>query len=120
MVRLSFALLLASTTALAQGPGRLEGRLDAQAIAALRPVFSEALADSLPARPLEDKALEGAAKRVPSGRIVDAVKELATSMHEARILLRSGAPALTPSEAEIVAAADARRRGVPPDWSLEP
>ena len=97
-----------------QGPGRLEARLDPQTIAGLQPVLAEALIDSLPARPLEDKALEGAAKRVPSARIVDAVRQLATSMHEGRMLLRSGAPTVTPSEAEIVAAADARRRGVPP------
>ncbi|MBI4499527.1 MAG: hypothetical protein HY700_00030 [Gemmatimonadetes bacterium] len=98
---------------MAQNRPPLQGRVDPATLAALRPVLAAAAAESLPTRPLEDKALEGVAKRVPSARIIDAVQQLVTSLREARGLLRSGSPAPTPSEAEIVAAADARRRGVP-------
>jgi hypothetical protein len=97
----------------AQGRPTLESRLDAQTLAALRPVFAAALSDSLPVRALEDKAFEGAAKRVPAPRIVAAVRQLATELREARILLYDAAPGATRAEGEIIAAADARRRGVP-------
>ena len=40
---LSLALLLASSTALAQGPGRLEARLDPQTIAGLQPSLPDFL-----------------------------------------------------------------------------
>ena len=112
---LPLLLVLVSSRGLAQGRPQLEGRVDQTTLAALRPVLSAAAAESLPVRPLEDKALEGVAKKVPSTRIVDAVRQMVTSLREARGLLRNGAPALRPSEGEIVAAADARRRGVPPE-----
>jgi len=69
-------------------------------------------ADSLPVRALEAKALEGSAKQIPGPQIVRAVERMAGDMREARLLvMSSGAPA--PSDELVIAATDARRRGVP-------
>lgn len=64
----------------------------------------------LPIGPLLNKALEGAAKRVPAQRVADAVSGLAERLGTAREAL--GADASTGS---LVAGADALRRGVDPD-----
>lgn len=98
-------------TAVARPP--LEQRLDPQLLAELQPVFAAARRDSLPVRALEDKALEGAAKRVPPERIVAAVRRLADDLRLGRTALRQGAPALPLDDEDVVAAADAHRRGVP-------
>ncbi|HVH09652.1 MAG TPA: hypothetical protein VM736_07640 [Gemmatimonadales bacterium] len=98
----------------AQGPPpRLEQRLDAQTIATLRPILDSATKDSLPRQALTDKVLEGAAKHVPAPRIVAAVRALAQELRETRQVLRAAAPKAPLSDDEIVAAADARDRGVP-------
>ncbi|MDH3272023.1 MAG: hypothetical protein OEN56_11855 [Gemmatimonadota bacterium] len=64
----------------------------------------------VPAEPLFNKALEGAAKRVPTDRLLPAVQEHAGRLREARAALgpNAGVPLL-------VAGADALRRGVPSD-----
>ncbi len=93
----------------------LRQRLDPQTYAALQPVLEAARRDSLPVQALEAKALEGAAKRVPSVRLVGAVGTLADALREARELLRAGAPGAALRDGEIVAAAEARGRGVPAD-----
>lgn len=64
----------------------------------------------VPAEPLYNKALEGAAKRVPPDRLIPAVRE-----HAGR--LRQAHDALGPSAGVplLVAGADALRRGVPAD-----
>lgn len=91
----------------------LESRLDPAALAALRPIFEAARRDSLPVRSLEDKALEGTAKRVPVPRILTAVRRLAAELRDARALLLMAVPDLPPPDADVVAAAAARRQGVP-------
>jgi hypothetical protein len=107
------ALHLALPALAAQGSPSLARSLDSQTLAALRPILDSARRDSVPVRPLEDKALEGVAKHVAPLRILAAVRQLRTELKDARTLLHSAAPAVVVSEEEIVAAADAQRRGVP-------
>ncbi len=97
----------------AQGPPALEARLDPPTLAAVRAIIDSARRDSVPFQELEDKALEGVAKRVDPRRIVAAIRQLATELREARAFLRAAAPRDPLGDGEIVAAADARRRGVP-------
>jgi hypothetical protein len=97
----------------AQGPPSLATRLDRQTLAAVRPLLDSARRDSVSVQALENKALEGVAKRISPVRIVAAVRQLLAELRDARILLRSAAPGMSLSEEEIVAAADAQRRGVP-------
>lgn len=106
------ALACAGAAPLA-GQQRLEGRLDAATLATLRPVFELARRDSVPVTALEDKALEGAAKRIPAERIVAAVQQLARDLRDARVLLRGARPSGAIADGEVLAAADAPRRGVP-------
>lgn len=105
---------LATLPLAAQGSGTIEQRLDAQTFAAVRAIIDSARRDSVPTQALEDKALEGVAKHVPPARIVAAVRQFAGELRDARTLLRAAAPAAPLADGEIVAAADARRRGVPP------
>lgn len=97
----------------AQGPGTIAGRLDPQTYAAVRAIVDSARHDSVPTQALEDKALEGVAKHVPAERIVAAVRQLAAELRDARGLLRAAAPGTALADGEIIAAADARHRGVP-------
>ncbi|HXF96061.1 MAG TPA: hypothetical protein VNI61_08145, partial [Gemmatimonadales bacterium] len=87
------------------GQGRLEARLDPQTVSALRPLLDAARRDSVPVAALEDKALEGAAKRVPGDRIVAAVRQLDAELRAARAVLRAAAPRAPLPDAEVVAAA---------------
>ncbi len=92
----------------AQDP-RLERRLDSATVAALDAVIDSARAVGLPAEPLVQRALEGAAKRAAPAQIVTAVRLLADELGIARTAL---GPASAP--AELVAAASALRAGVRP------
>jgi hypothetical protein len=105
---------LATVPLAAQGRGTIEQRLDPQTFAAVRAIIDSARRDSVPSQALEDKALEGVAKNVPPARIVVAVHQLAGELRDARALLRAAAPGAALADGEIIAAADARRRGVPP------
>ncbi len=96
-----------------QGNASFDQRLDPATLAALRPILDSARADSLPEQALEDKTLEGVAKHVPPPRIIAAVRQLAAELRDARGLLRSATSDVAPGDGEIVAAADAHRRGVP-------
>jgi hypothetical protein len=98
----------------AQGQS-LDSRLDPAIVQALTPVLAAARRDSVPIRALEAKALEGAAKRRPTAAIVAAVQRLSDEFRAARAALRRGAPSGSIADGEIVAAADAMRRGVPAD-----
>jgi hypothetical protein len=71
-------------------------------------IAAGAARDGLPVGPVWDKALEGAAKRVPPARIAPAVSDYVTRLSAARGALGTGYPADA-----LVAAADAMRRGVP-------
>lgn len=109
----AFLLPLTAATLAAQASSPLRQRLDPQTFAAVRAIMDSARADSVPTGPLADKALEGTAKHVPAARILAAVRQLRSELADARGLLRAGAPGAPLGTEEIVAAADARRRGVP-------
>ncbi len=98
-------------TAGAQGANPLATRLDAVTLQALAPTLEAARRDSLPVRALEAKALEGSAKQIAGPRIVSAVERMADDLREARLLVRSPGAA-APSDELVIAAADARRRGI--------
>jgi hypothetical protein len=86
---------------------RLERRLDAVTRIAVEAIIDSASAEGLPAEPLIDRALEGAAKRAPPERIIGAVRTLAHELALARGSLG------TASAAELEAGAAALRAGVP-------
>lgn len=98
----------AGRRAMAQDP-RLAAQLDAETQARVTAVIERARAASLPVEPLVDKALEGARKRAPDARIVDAVAGLAARLDSSRVALGR-----TSTEAELVAAAAALQAGVGP------
>lgn len=73
-------------------------------------LVQEAGRNGVPTAPLYDKALEGAAKRVPAARVMPALREYSGRMQRAQRLLGS-----TREVAWVVAGADALRRGVAAD-----
>ena len=85
-------------------------RFDSLTASALRGLFDDALELGLPVRPLVNRALEGAARRVPSERIVRVVREHAAALHQAKRAL--GDPS---REDELEAAAIALRAGLNED-----
>src|SRR5689334_19393661 len=89
---------------------RLENRLDARTRAAVIRVIDSAYAAGIPAEPLVSKALQGAAMRAPTDRIVKAVEQLAQRLTVARAVL--GETALT---SELDAGAEALQAGVSPE-----
>lgn len=117
MLKGTALLVLLNLLATPQGqdPPALESRLDSATVAELRPILESARRDSVPIGALENKALEGAAKRVPSMRIVAAVRALADELRETRAMLRAAAPSAVLTDGEIVAAVEVQRRGVPAD-----
>jgi len=74
-------------------------------------LLAQARQQGLPADPLLDKALEGAAKGVPPGRVLAVLEELAAGLTRARGLLT--ASGLDPNPPDVAAVADGLRRGVP-------
>lgn len=114
MTSLPLALLMG---ALLTAPGlaaqealweRVQEAYSAQGVEQIREVVERAAAQGVPAEPILDKALEGAVKGYPPGLVLQVLPDYATRLGEAGALL--GRPA-TP--AELVATADALRRGVP-------
>ncbi len=120
MRRLALVLLAVAAPLGAQGGvdggsvrARLVGRVPDMAIAAVDSLVRAAAADDLPTEPLVQKALEGAAKHAPPGRIVGAVADHADQLRQARTLLsRAGGP--PPTAGEITSVAAAMVRGLPP------
>jgi len=116
-MRRTFILVAVATWIAANGVGAQETARE-RAQRALPPdVFRElsALADEVgtngvPTEPLYVKALEGAAKRVPSDRLFPAVRAYAGRLGQARLAFGIEAP--TPL---LVAGADALQRGVSPE-----
>lgn len=103
--------LVASMTAgraAAQEP-RLAMRFDAATADSLDSVIASAAAAGLPAEPLVQKALEGAAKGATPARVVGAVRALAARLATARDALGPAA-----SESELVSGASALWVGVDP------
>lgn len=105
---------LGAVPAGAQQPGapawlraRLEGRLDGRTRPAVERVIDSAFAVGVPAEPLVDKALEGAAKGARGDAILRAVRALASDLAVARQSL--GGTALS---GELTAGAAALRAGV--------
>jgi len=103
---IALAIAAASTTAAAQDP-RLVAQLDPATQQRVSAVIERARGASLPVEPLVDKALEGARKRAPAARIVEAVTSLAARLDSSRVALGTAS-----SEAELVAAAAALQAGV--------
>jgi hypothetical protein len=89
---------------------RAQRTLDPGVFAELTQLAAEVAATGVPDEPLYTKALEGAAKRVPSDRLVPAVRDYAVRLGEARQAL--GTDATVPL---LVAGADALQRGVTRD-----
>ena len=89
---------------------RLREVYSPEAAAQIEAVVQEAGRNGIPMAPLYDKALEGAAKRVPAARVMPALREYSGRMQRAQGLL-GGAP----RAAWVVAGADALRRGVAGD-----
>ena len=81
-----------------------------EAAAQIEAVVEAAGRNGVPVGPLYDKALEGAAKRVPPARVMPALREYSGRMQRAQGLLGG-----TPDAAWVVAGADALRRGVAAD-----
>ena len=81
-----------------------------QAAAQIEAVVEAAGRNGVPVEPLYDKALEGAAKRVPVARVMPALREYSGRIQRAQGLLGG-----TREVAWVVAGADALRRGVAAD-----
>ena len=115
MIRLVFrgtaravaAIAFVASLASAQD-ARLVARFDARTVAAVTRVVDSARTRSLPTEPLVQKALQGAAKRAPSERVVAAVRELLGELAIARASLGAHS-----TEPELVAGAGALHAGVP-------
>lgn len=82
-------------------------RFDSLTANALRSLFDEAFEMGLPVRPLVNRALEGAARRIPSDRIIRVVREHAIALQQAKRALGDRS-----TEDELEAAAIALRAGV--------
>ena len=92
------------------GARELEDVLPAQQVARIREIAREAREAGVPAGLIVRKAFEGAAKGYPPERIVTALDAYAGRLRDASALL---GPERRPSS--VAAAAEALRRGVPPD-----
>ncbi len=100
-------MLLASGRQGEAQDARLAAQLDAETRSRVNLVIERARAASLPIEPIVDKALEGARKRAPNARIIDAVTTLAARLDSSRVAMGSAS-----TEAELVAAASALQAGV--------
>lgn len=87
---------------------RLRQVFPADAVTQIESILAQAESEGIPTDPLIAKALEGAAKRVPTERVVAALSIYAERLQQATSLVgpQRGVGA-------VVAAADAMRRGVP-------
>lgn len=103
------ALLIAAPAAARAQDARLAARLDSLTGRQVAELLDAARSEKLPVEPLVDKALEGASKRAPGPRIVDAVRRLSAELAESRRLL---GPQATP--AEVTAGAHALRANIAP------
>jgi hypothetical protein len=116
--------LAAMTTIVILGPGseivsgqerdrtqtRLEESLPEGAVNRIREMSRELAEAGIPPQLIRRKALEGVAKGVPPDRIVTALEAYSGRLHEAKGLLGP-----EPNGASLAAAAEAVRRGVPPE-----
>jgi len=112
----AIALFLSVATAgplLVQGPAAdlLQGKLPADAAAQVRAIAAQATGRALPATPLVEKALEGAAKGVAPARIVAAVQALADQLGSAAGAIHDAGVAI-PDSASVEAGAFALNAGL--------
>ena len=89
---------------------RLEDAMPPQYVARVREIAREAEEAGVPPGLISRKAFEGVAKGYPPERVVAALGAYAGRLREARGLLGTD-----PRPASLAAAAEALRRGVPPD-----
>jgi len=87
---------------------RVRQAFPAETVVEIEGILANAEAAGVPSGPLVDKALEGAAKRVPGDRVVVALSAYAARLRETRTLVGGDR-----GVASVVAGADALRRGVP-------
>jgi hypothetical protein len=106
-VTTALVLVLWATTVEAQDP-RLS-RLDRRLQTDVSTLVDSARRLGIPAEPIIDKALEGAAKRAPTKRILVVIGSRFGELVAARNALGG-----TPTDAEIIAAADALHAGASP------
>ena len=107
------AVLAAGSAASLLGQDQAQRVRDAyppEAAAEIQALVEEAGRNGVPTMPLYDKALEGAAKRVPAARVIPALREYSGRMGRAQGFLGG-----TREAAWVVAGADALRRGVESD-----
>jgi len=107
LARTLVALLASAQTSRAQGDPALAAKLDKSTLLAVNAIIDSARAARLPTKPLNDKALEGAAAGADGPKIVAAVRSLSFRMSSARRSLSS-----TASPDEIKAAVGALEAGV--------
>lgn len=112
-MRLAILAVAAASLGAQSQQDPLAARLDSETYRTVQEVMAAARRDSLPVAALEKKALEGVAKRVPGPRIAAAVRQLADALRVARQTLRSAVPDTPLADGEVVAAAEALRRGAP-------
>ncbi|HZS59315.1 MAG TPA: hypothetical protein VFA43_08605 [Gemmatimonadaceae bacterium] len=93
---------------------RLRDAFDAQTYASLHAVVDSARAAGLPAEPLVDKALEGAAKHASTDRIVAVVRDLSARLADARSALGGSG-----TSEELSAGTAALRAGIAPTTLAE-
>ncbi|MEX2465319.1 MAG: hypothetical protein WD995_00320 [Gemmatimonadota bacterium] len=103
----------------------LEDRVDARTLELVRPALEAAARDSLPLEALRAKVLEGSAKNRPPELIAQVATRLADDLRATRTELRNRLPDAPISGGELVAAALARRQGVPVEavaevWTSRP
>lgn len=108
-------LALAAPPAGAQQPDRptldaLEQAYPLEVVDRVDDLLERTEAEGLPARPLAEKALEGAAKRVPGDRLLEALEHRRTGLDRAAEALGPGADA-----ASLKAGAAALAQGLRPD-----
>lgn len=110
---LGLLFLLVAAPAQAQtGLQRAKAALPRDAARELEQTVAAARKRGLPSEPLVDKALEGAAKRVPPANIISAVRQKLDLLSRADAALRPFGP---PSAADVTATADVLQRGVSVD-----
>jgi len=90
---------------------RLDQRVAPEVQRAVRSIAADAAAHGLPVDPLVQKAIEGAAKRVPGDRVIAAVRALAARLAEAMAAVREAGVA-APSGDVVEGGADALNAGL--------
>ena len=109
IVAIAVALSASDARSLRAQDARISARFDARTAAAVTRVVDSARAARLPTEPIIQKALQGAAKRAPSERVVGALRELLRELSVARAALGARS-----SEPELVAGASALHAGIEP------